>query len=123
LKEKVFIFDFDFEKLENLALEEAEYQPVSLHPTSIRDLAVLVPQGTRVVEVLNIIEGVGGNLVRDVDLFDVYSGQELPEGMENLAFHIIYQAEDRTLKSEEVQKIHQKIIKSLEENPSWEVRK
>ncbi len=77
----------------------------------------------RVEEVLNKIEFSGGNLVRDIDLFDIYEGEEMPEGKKNLAFHIIYQAEDRTLASEEIDKIQQKIIEALEENPDWEVRK
>ena len=121
--EKVFVFDLNFEKLLKLASEEHEYRPISPYPAAIRDLAILVPQGTKIVEVLNKINAAGWKLVRDVDLFDIYKGEEIPEGKENFAFHIIYQAENRTLSSNEVDKIHQKIIKVLEENPSWEVRR
>ncbi|MBZ9572602.1 phenylalanine--tRNA ligase subunit beta [Patescibacteria group bacterium] len=120
---RVFVFDLDFQKLLKLASEEHEYQPISVYPAAIRDLAILVPQGTKVVEVLNKINAGGGKLVRDVDLFDVYRGEGIPEGKENFAFHIIYQAEDRTLSSREIDKIHRKIIKALEENLGWEVRK
>jgi len=123
IAEKVFVFDLNFEKLKKFACEEHEYQPISVHPAAVRDLAVLVPLGTKTVEVLNIINAAGGKLVRDVDLFDVYSGEGIPEGKENFAFHIIYQAEDRTLSSREIDKVHQKIIKALEERPAWEVRK
>ncbi|MDI6882890.1 MAG: phenylalanine--tRNA ligase subunit beta [Patescibacteria group bacterium] len=121
--ERVFLFDLDVDKLLKLVSQEYEYQPILIYPAVIRDLAILVPQGTKTVEVLNKIEQVGGKLVGDVDLFDIYQGKELPQDKENLAFHIIYQAEDRTLKSEEVDKIHQRIIKALEENSEWEVRK
>ncbi|RLC38448.1 MAG: phenylalanine--tRNA ligase subunit beta [Candidatus Nealsonbacteria bacterium] len=123
IAEKVFVFDLNFEKLKKLASEEHEYQPISIHPAAVRDLAVLVPLRTKTVEVLNVINAAGGKLVRDVDLFDVYSGEGIPEGKENLAFHIIYQAEDRTLSSKEIDEVHQRIIKALEENPEWEVRK
>jgi len=47
----------------------------------------------------------------------------LPEGKKNLAFHIIYQAADRTLKSEEIDEIQNKIIKTLEQEPEWQVRR
>lgn len=120
---KVVVFDLDFEKLQKLTSEEHEYRPISRFPSAIRDLAVLVPRLTGVEEVLNKIETAGGLLVRDVDLFDIYEGEELPEGKKNLAFHIIYQAEDKTLTSKEVDAVHQKIIKTLEENPEWQVRK
>ncbi len=123
IKEKIFVFDLDFEKLYKLASEEHEYRPISVHPAAVRDLAVLVPRGTKVVEVLNKINEAGGKLVRDVDLFDIYTGEGISEGKENFAFHIIYQAEDRTLSSKEIDEIHQKIIENLEKNLSWEVRK
>ena len=90
---------------------------------AIRDLAVLVPRGTKVVEVLNKINRAGGKLIQDVDLFDIYSGEEIAQGRENFAFHIIYQAEGRALSSKEIDKIQQRIIKALEENIKWEVRK
>ena len=123
IKAKVFVFDLDFEKLIKLTSEEHEYQPISFHPAAVRDLALLVPQNTKVVEVLNKINTAGGKLVRDVDLFDIYSGREIVQGKQNLAFHIIYQAEDRTLSSKEIDEVHKRIVEVLEKNPEWEVRK
>ncbi len=123
LKGKIVLFDLDFGKLVKLCSEEHEYQPISQHPSAVRDLAVLVPRGVRVVEVLNKIGAVSGSLVRDVDLFDIYEGEELPRGKKNLAFHIIYQAENRTLKSKEVDKVQEKIIRLLEKDPEWQVRR
>jgi len=123
IKEKVFVFDIDFEKLTELASEEHEYRPISFYPAAVRDLAILIPQEIKVAEVLNKINTIGGKLVRDVDLFDIYEGDELPRGKKNLAFHIIYQAEDHTLSAKEISGVHDKIVKILEEDPEWEVRK
>ena len=123
LKFKVVVFDFDFEKLQGLVSEEQEFRPISPYPSAVRDIAILVPRDVLVEEVLNRIEGSGLNLIRDVDLFDIYEGQEIGEGKKNLAFHIIYQAEDRTLSSEEIDEVQEKIIKALEENDDWEVRR
>ncbi len=120
---KVVYFAVRFDELSKFVSEETIYQPISRFPAAVRDLAVLVPRGTKVVEVLNKINTLGGSLIRDVDLFDIYEGEELPRGKKNLAFHLIYQAEGRTLKSEEIDEIHQKIIKALEKNPNWQVRK
>jgi len=121
--ENVFAFDFDFAKLVKLSSEENEYRPISNYPAAIRDLAVLVPRGEKVVNLLNIINRVGGKLVRDVDLFDIYVGENIPYGRKNFAFHIIYQASDHTLSSKEVDSLHNKIIKAIEKNPEYEVRK
>jgi len=123
IEEKATVFDIDFEKLQQLSSEETIYRPISKFPSAIRDIAVLVPLEVRVEEVLNKIETAGGILVKDVDLFDIYEGEELPEGKKNLAFHIIYQAKDRTLSSKEIDELQNKIIKALEEEPEWTVRK
>lgn len=123
ITDKVIAFDLDFEKLSKLSSEEHEFRPISSYPAAIRDVAVLVPRNVLVEEILSKIQAAGGELVRDVDLFDIYEGEELPEGKKNLAFHIIYQAEDRTLSSLGVDDIHKKIISALEDNPEWQVRK
>lgn len=120
---KVVVFDIDFDELQKLASEEHEYLPLAKFPAVVMDLAILVPLKTKVEQVLNEIETAGGSLVRDVDLFDIYEGDELPGGQKNLAFHIIYQSENRTLTSKEAEVVHQKIIKTLERNPEWQVRK
>jgi len=123
IEQKVFIFDLDFDVLVKLFSPEYEYKPVSFHPAAIRDLSILTSQGTKVVDVLNIINRAGGILVKDVDLFDIYSGEGVIQGKENFAFHIIYQADNRTLSTKEIDDIQQKIIKALEQNVEWEVRK
>jgi len=123
IKGEVALFDIDFEKLQKLVSEEHEYQPISQHPSAVRDIAVLVPHDVKVVDVLNKINAIGGKLIRDIDLFDIYQGEEISQGRKNLAFHIIYQAEDRTLTAKEIDEIQNKIIKALEKDPRWEVRK
>ncbi len=123
IKEKTVLFDIDFEKLSELSSEEHEYRPASRFPSAMRDVAVLVPGNVKVAQVLNKIYDTGKELVRDVDLFDIYQGEELPQSKKNLAFHIIYQAEDRTLSSQEIDRVQGEIIKSLEKEPEWQVRK
>jgi len=120
---KVTAFNIDFEKLQKLCSEETIYQPISPYPAAVRDIAVLVPRTVKVVEVLNKINAVGGKLIRDIDLFDIYEGDKIPEGKKNLAFHIIYQAENRTLSSKEIDEIQNKIIKNLEKKLEWQVRR
>jgi len=120
---KAVAFDINFDKLKELSSEESEYQPISQYPSAVRDLAILVPMDIKVIDVMNVINSIGGKLVRDIDLFDIYEGEGIPDGKKNLAFHIIYQAKDRTLTATEIDKVQKKIIKALEENPEWEIRK
>ena len=121
IKAKVAVFDLDFQALKEAALEECEYRPISRFPATIRDIAILVPKTAKIIDVLNKINIAGGELVRDVDVFDVYEG--ISETKKNLAFHIVYQADDRTLTAKEVDQIQNNIITALEKTPEWEVRK
>ncbi len=89
----------------------------------VRDVSVLVDYGTKVVEVLNLINKVGGFLVRDIDLFDIYEGKNIPDNKKNLAFHIIFQSNERTLIDKEVNQLQDLIITALEREGGWEVRK
>ena len=118
---KVYCAEFNFDKISAAAEEEHIYQKPSKYPEVVRDIAVLVPRGTMVVEALNAINSVSGPLLRDIDLFDMFEGENLPEGMKNLAFHLIFQSDKKTLTSQEVDEIMSKITKVLEEN-LWEVR-
>ena len=112
------VFEIDFTKLVELATEERIYTAPSKYPAMVRDIALWVDQNTKVAEVLNVINTVGGSLVSDVDLFDMYPGDD----KKSLAFHIIFQSNERTLIDKEVNELQEKIIKALEEK-NWEVRK
>jgi phenylalanyl-tRNA synthetase beta chain len=121
IKTRVYFAEFNFGIISAAAEEEHIYQKPSKYPEVVRDIAVLVPSGTTVEEVENTVNGVSGPLLRDVDLFDMYEGENISEGMKNLAFHLLFQSDERTLTSQEVDQIMAKITKALEDN-SWEVR-
>lgn len=122
IKGVVAAFNLNFELILKLAREELIYEPPSPYPAAIRDLSVLVDKTDRMTDVLNTIETAGGELVIDVDMFDMYEGEGVSEDKKSLAFHIIFQSYEKTLKDEEVDKVFKKIIKELE-NKNWEVRK
>ena len=123
IKGSTAAFNLDFELLLELVSEELIYQHPSKYPAAIRDIAVLVNRGDRVVDVLNVINSVGNELVRDVDLFDMYEGGEIPRNKKNLAFHVVYQSDERTLTDEEVDKTHNRIVREINKKMGWEVRK
>ena len=123
LSHQVVMFYLDFDKIIKLANAENEYQPISPYPEVVRDISLIVPDNVKVVDILNKINLVGGELVKDVDLFDIYQNNKVGSDKKSLAFHIIYQAPDRTLTSSEVDKIQEKIIHSLESNSGWNVRR
>ena len=64
----------------------------------------------------------GGKLLESVQLFDEYRGDRVPEGQRSLAFRLVYRADDRTLKDEDVDPVHQKVREALTEKFRVELR-
>ena len=116
------IFEFDFTRIVELVDEERIYQAPSKYPAITRDLAIFVEANAKVEEVMNEIENAAGELLEDVDLFDVYEGEDLSDEQKSLAFHLIWQSPERNLSDVEINKLMEKIIKALKEK-GWEIRK
>jgi phenylalanyl-tRNA synthetase beta chain len=115
IESPVVYFDMFVEELERLIEEEHEFEPLHKYPDVIRDISILVEKYTRVEEIENIIEGAGAKYLEDVELFDVYEGENLPEDKTSMAFHLIFRAPDRTLTDEEVNAEFKKISDALKE--------
>ena len=110
-------------KDKNLINEKENYPSSSKYPAVVRDIALLVEPGTKIVRVMNLINAAGGPLISNVDLLDMYENEEVPNGKKSLVFRVTYQAGDRALTDEEVDVLQNKIIKALEEEGGWEARK
>lgn len=122
LKGGAVAFELAVEPLVELLEGELEYSPIPKHPAVLRDVSILVDMTVKASHILNIIQRVGGNLVEDVDLFDYYEGENLPESKKSLAFHIIYRHPDRTLSDAEVDQVHKKIEKALKKELKAQIR-
>jgi phenylalanyl-tRNA synthetase beta chain len=115
--------EINLEKIAKLNKEIKEYRSIMKFPSSIRDLSILVPKNTLYKDVSDKIKKEGGALLREVLLFDFYEGKGVPENMKSFAFRLIFQAKNKTLSSEEINEIFEKIINNLEEVPDYKVRK
>ena len=110
--------DIIFEK----ASMEKEAKALPKFPAVTRDIAILVNDDILVQTIENIIIKQGGKLVEEVKLFDVYRGKQIPKGKKSVAYNIIYRDDNKTLTDKDVNKIHEKILKSLEYTLNAELR-
>lgn len=121
-KERITAAEINFDALWKLAREESEYHAPSKFPAIIRDIALLIPEETRTAEILNVVENSGGTLLRNTDLFDYFRDEEMRgENRKSLAFHLVFQSDERTLTESEVDAIMKNIIQALKEK-EWLVR-
>lgn len=117
--------ELDLEALLQTARKEREFQPIPKYPAVTRDISILVNLDIRIAQVENTIENSGAKYIQDVDLFDIFEPKEIGEEApprKSIAFHIIYQADDRTLTDEEVNNEHAKVEIALREILDAEIR-
>ncbi|WP_300379287.1 phenylalanine--tRNA ligase subunit beta [Clostridium sp.] len=109
-----YLAELDLSILFNYADISKKYKALPKFPAVTRDIALLVNDEVLVEEIEDTIKKAGGNLVETVKLFDIYKGAQIPEGKKSIAYAIVYRDEKKTLKDNDVNKVHDKILRSLE---------
>ena len=104
----VCLIELDLEKILTSVTKVKGYQSISRFPSVSRDIALIVDGEVNYGQVKNIIQDY--SLVTDVVLFDLYQGEQIPEGNKSFAIRVIYQSPDRTLTDEEVDQTQQQIL-------------
>jgi phenylalanyl-tRNA synthetase beta chain len=93
--------ELDLDPIE-AALAPATAPDVSTYPVAVQDVALVVGPGTAASDVEGALRAGAGDLLEDVRLFDVYSGEQVGEGRRSLAYSLRFRAPDRTLTAEEI---------------------
>lgn len=111
----VFVAELDLELL--LARSNWRGFPVQalpLTPPVYQDMALVLRDSVPAAEAEAVLRRAGGDLLRELRLFDVYTGDPVPPGHKSLAFNLVYQTDDRTLTDREVARLHRKIVRAAE---------
>jgi phenylalanyl-tRNA synthetase beta chain len=107
--ERVAILELDLDQVLDRQPKIAQWKPTSRHPSSDLDLAFVVPESITAERVEKAVrQGVGALLV-DLDLFDVYRGDRVPEGTRSLAYRVRLQAADRNLTDQDVAEVRRSV--------------
>ncbi len=101
--------------------QKAQYQ-YSDFQKSERDFAFVINKNFKVQELIETISSVDKNLIKAVKVFDVYQGENIPEGQKSIALNVIIQSSEKTLKDEDLEKITQLIISTVEEKTGAKIR-
>lgn len=117
-----FVAELDLDLLFEAANTTKKYTPIAKFPAATRDISILVNDDILAGDLEETIKKVGGNLVEMVSLFDIYKGAQIEEGKKSMAYAIVYRDPKKSLRDEEVNKIHDKILKQLEVKFGAELR-
>ena len=107
----VCLIEIDLERLLTRSIGEKKYTPIYRFPAVSRDIALVVDEQTSYRQVESIIRSFP--LVTEVTLFDLYTGEQIPQGKKSFAIRIVYQSPEHTLTDDEVNEIQQKMLDRL----------
>ncbi|WP_061316704.1 phenylalanine--tRNA ligase subunit beta [Clostridium botulinum] len=122
IEERCYVAELNLDVLYKHSNVKKEYSQLPKFPAVTRDIAVIVDDTVLVQEIENIIKNGGGNILESIHLFDVYKGKQIPEGKKSIAYSIVYRNAQRTLKDSEVNKVHDKIVRTLEHKLGAQLR-
>jgi phenylalanyl-tRNA synthetase beta chain len=122
IKQDVFFADFNWGNIIKLVTGKIKYTEITKFPEVRRDLALLVDQTVSFESIYNIARQTEKSLLKDISLFDVYEGNNLPEGKKSYAVSFMLQDSTKTLTDEQIDKIMGKIRQNLEKETGAQLR-
>jgi len=109
----VFFFELDFRVLLEGRKREERFAPIPKFPPILRDLAVVTSRQTRAADLLEVVRSAGGELLKSVEIFDVYVGEKIDSGFQSIALGLTFYSMERTLTEEEIDDQIEKVLKVL----------
>jgi phenylalanyl-tRNA synthetase beta chain len=111
LNGKTFVFELLLSTVEERLLPSAK--PVSKFPSNRRDIAVVVKDQVNAGDVLKEIKNIGGNQLVDLNLFDVYRGENIETGYKSLAISLVLQDVEKTLEEQDISTKIEQVVNML----------
>jgi len=123
IKQEVLFTDFNWDKiLENVGKKAIKVKLLPKYPEVKRDLALLLNADVKFIDLYNAAFQSERKLLKDVDLFDVYMGDKLPEGKKSYAMSFVLQDESKTLNDKQIEKVMSKLKQTYQKQFEAELR-
>jgi phenylalanyl-tRNA synthetase beta chain len=114
IKQEVLFADFNWALILKLISTKIKYTEIPKYPEVRRDLALLIDQNVTYDSIYNIARQSEKALLKDINLFDVYEGTNLPEGKKSYALSFTIQDNSKTLTDVQIDKIMSKLQNNFE---------
>ena len=112
---------YDKELKQKIKDTKSEYK-FSDFQKSERDFAFIINKNFKSQELVNIIKSVDNKLIKSVRVFDVYEGENIPEGKKSIALNVTIQSTEKTLNETDLENINKLIISMVESKSGAKIR-
>ena len=122
IKTNLYLAELDFAEISQGANLKRHFSYWPKYPSITRDLSLIADKDISAGEIEKLIKKIGGDLVRQIKLTDLYFGQPIPAESKGLLYSIEFQTPQRTLTDQEINDLHQKITRALAQELKITVR-
>ena len=114
MKDEVYVCELSLSKINSKKIKAIKYKEAPKYPSISKDMAFIVDKKLPVSEIEATIKKTGGRLLNSIDVFDVYTGENVDIDKKSIAFNLVFMDNNKTLTDEEVMSIFNKIIEQVE---------
>lgn len=113
IKQDIYFLEMDLDAINDLPVRSKVFTALPRFPHVKRDIALIVPESVPAGELLQTIFEARENCIENADIFDVYRGKPIEQGMKSVALTVTYRSAEKTLDDETVDIFHNKIVSLL----------
>ncbi len=121
IKQNIYLFTLKLSSIINQLLPQ--FKRVSKYPSVRRDIAIVIDQAIPSKTIVALVSEKTGELLENVQIFDVYSGEGIEAGRKSLAMAITMQHPERTLQDLEVNEVIERVVTALQHDFNATLRK
>ena len=89
---------------------------------SERDFSFIVDKNFKAQDLIEIISSIDQNLIKSIKIFDIYEGENIPDGKKSIALNVTIQSSEKTLEESDLEKINKLIISTVETKSGAKIR-
>ncbi len=112
-KDEIYVLEINLEMI-NVKTKDVKFKQASIYPSVKKDIAFIVPKTMNNSEIEEVIKKSGSRILKDIEVFDIYTGDNIDSDKKSIAYSLTFEDNSRTLTDEEVTNIFNKIISDVE---------
>ena len=115
IKKNIFVCEIDIEKIRDKSSLTRIYEPLIKYPAVKRDLAIIVDKDIDSGSIEKIFKNNSNDLLKNVELFDIYTGNQIDNGKKSMAYKLTFQSREKTLVDEDINSVIDSMLSELKE--------
>ena len=112
IKDSMILLEMNLSVLFATKSKNIKFEPISAYPQSSRDYAFIIDDSINYIDIKNEVKKCS-SLIKDVSIFDIYKGKNLAQNEKSIALTVVFESNDHTLKDNEIDEVHNKIVETL----------